>query len=161
MPHKVSSILKDLVLNHGWEARFLRGIIWDIWEDTVGPQIAINAWPQRFAERDIMLVVVSDPVWMQQLCFQRQLLLEKLNEHLPSEARIKNIRFVLGDVARVRSLWHKHSISKIDRPKREHIEFPKHVLVEANSMMEPVSDKELRRAMVDLYLKYSEMNKRS
>ena len=161
MPYKVSGILKDLALKYGWGARLSRGVIWDVWEDIVGPQIVIHAWPERFAEREILVVVVSDPVWMQQLCFQRQLFIDRLNEHLPSMAKIKDIRFVLGDVAEVRSRWIPHKIPKQDMLKKERAQFPKRVLDAANDLMEPVQDQELRQAMTDLYLKYSERKKRN
>jgi hypothetical protein len=161
MPYKVSGILKDLALKYGWGARLSRGMIWDVWEDIVGPQIAIHAWPERFAEREILVVVVSDPAWMQQLYFQRQLFIDRLNEHLPSMAKIKDIRFVLGDVAEVRSRWIPYKIPKRDMPKKRKVQFPKRALDAANDMMEPVRDQELKQAMTSLYLKYSERKKRN
>ena len=159
MPYKVSGILKDLALKYGWGARLSRRMIWDFWEDIVGPQIAIHAWPERFAEREILVVVVSDPVWMQQLCFQRQLFIDKLNENLPSMAKIKDIRFVLGDVAEVRSRWIPHKKPKRDMLKKERVRFPKCVLDAVNDLMEPIQDQDLRQVMTDLYLKYYERKK--
>jgi len=159
MPSKVTGIVKDLALRYGWGARLSRGMIWEIWEEIVGPQVAIHAWPERFKERDILVVVVSDSVWMQQLCFQRQLFIDGLNASLPSGAKIKDIRFVLGDVAEVRSRWVPLKISKKDMLKKQKVQFPKRALDAANDMMEPVRDQELRQAMTSLYLKYSERKK--
>ncbi|MEA1868511.1 MAG: DciA family protein [Thermodesulfobacteriota bacterium] len=159
MPSKVTGIVKGLALRYGWEARLSRGMIWDIWEEIVGPQVAIHAWPERFTERDSLVVVVSDSVWMQQLCFQRQLFIDGLNARLPSGANIKDIRFVLGDVAEVRSRWTPHKIPKKDQMKKGEPQFPKRALDAAKDMMEPVRDQELRQAMTDLYLKYSEQKK--
>ena len=161
MPSKVAGIVKDLALRYGWGARLSRGMIWDVWEEIVGPQVAIHAWPERFTERDILVVAVTDSVWMQQLCFQRQLLIDKLNACLPSGARIKDIRFVLGDVAEVRSRWFFHKAPKRDMLKKGKVRLPKRVLDAAEDMMEPLRDQELRQAMTDLYLKYSERRKRN
>jgi hypothetical protein len=159
MPSKFTGIVKDLALRYGWGARLSRGMIWDDWEEIVGPQVSIHAWPERFTERDILVVVVSDSVWMQQLCFQRQLFIDGLNARLPSGANIKDVRFVLGDVAEVRSRWISRKIPKKDLLKKGKVQFSKRALDAANDMMEPVRDQELRQAMVNLYLKYSERKK--
>jgi hypothetical protein len=159
MPSKVTGILEDLAFRYGWGTRLSRGMIWEDWEEIVGPQVAIHAWPERFTERDILVVVVTDSVWMQQLCFQRQLFIDGLNARLPSGANIKDIRFVLGDVAEVRSRWVSHKIPKRDMLKRGKVELPKRALDDAEEMMEPVHDQDLRQAMTSLYLKYSEQKK--
>ena len=159
MPSKVSGIVKDLALRYGWGTRLSRGKIWEVWEEIVGPQVAIHAWPERFMERDILVVVVTDSVWMQQLCFQRQLFIDGLNARLPSGANIKDIRFVLGDVAEVRSWWISHKILKRDMLEKGKVELQKRALDAANDTMEPVRDQELRQAMKNLYLKYSERKK--
>jgi len=159
MPFNVTGIVKDLALRYGWGARLSRGMIWDVWEEIVGPQVSIHAWPERFSERDNLVVVVSDSVWMQQLCFQRQLFIDGLNARLPSGANIKDIRFVLGDVAEVRSRWIPRKIPKKDPLKKGKVQFPKRALDAAKDMMEPVRDQELRQAMTDLYLKDSERKK--
>ncbi|MEA1991148.1 MAG: DUF721 domain-containing protein [Thermodesulfobacteriota bacterium] len=156
MPSKITGIVKGLALRYGWGARLSRGMIWDVWEEIVGPQISIHAWPERFTERDILVVVVSDSVWMQQLCFQKQLFIDGLNARLSSGTKIKDIRFVLGDVAEVRSRWIPRKIPKKDTLKKQKVRFPKRTLDTANDMMEPVRDQELRQAMTNLYLKYSE-----
>ncbi len=155
-PPRVTGIIKDLALRYGWGARLSRGMIWDVWEEIVGPQVSIHAWPERFTERDILVVVVSDSVWMQQLCFQRQLFIDGLNARLPSGTEIKGVRFVLGSVAEVRSRWIPRKIPKKDLLKKGKPQFPKRALDAAKDMMEPVRDQELRQAMADLYLKYSE-----
>ena len=159
MPSKVTGIVEDLAIRYGWVARLSRGRIWDVWEEIVGPQVSIHAWPERFSERDILVVVVSDSVWMQQLCFQRQLFIDGLNARLPSGTEIKDIRFVLGDVAEVRSRWISHKIPKKDMLKKGKVQFPKRALNTANDMMESVRDQELRQVMTNLYLKYSEQKK--
>ena len=159
MPSKVTGIVKDLALRYGWGVRLSRGMIWEIWEEIVGPQVSIHAWPERFTERDILVVVVSDSVWMQQLCFQRQLFIDGLNARLPSGTKIKDIRFVLGDVAEVKSRWIPHKIPKKDMLKKQKIQVPKRALDAAEDMMGPVRDQELRQAMANLYLKYTEQKK--
>ena len=156
MPSKVTGIVKDLALRYGWGARLSRGMIWDVWEEIVGSQVSSHAWPERFTGRDILVVVVSDSVWMQQLCFQRQLFIDGLNARLPSGTEIKDIRFVLGDVEEVRSRWISHKIPKKDMLKKGKVQFPKRELDAAKDMMEPVRDQDLRQAMANLYLKYSE-----
>ena len=159
MPFNVAGIVRELALRYGWGGRLSRGMIWDVWEEIVGPQVAIHAWPERFSERDILVVVVTDSVWMQQLCFQKQLVIDGLNTRLPSGAKIKDIRFILGDVAEVRSRWFSHKAPKRGMLKKGKAQIPKRALDAAEDMMEPLRDQKLRQAMTDLYLKYSERKK--
>ncbi len=65
----------------------------------------------------------------------------------------------MGDVAEVKSRWIPHKIPKKDMLKKQKIQFPKRALDAAEDMMGPVRDQELRQAMANLYLKYTEQNK--
>ncbi|OPL12533.1 MAG: hypothetical protein AVO38_15000 [delta proteobacterium ML8_D] len=159
MPCSVNEILEKLALRYEWGTRLSRGMIWEIWEEIVGSQVALNAWPERFTERDTLIVVVSDSIWMQQLSFQRQLFINGLNVRLPARSKIKDIRFILGDVSEVRSRWTNHKTYKKTMLKKEKVQFPKPAVDAANNMMKPVRDHELKQAMANLYLKYSEQKK--
>ena len=155
MPSQVSAIIEELGLRFGWGPRLSRRLIWESWEEIVGPQVALHAWPERFRERDTLVVVVSDSVWMQHLSYQRQLFLESLNARLSSMAGIKDITFVLGNVAEVRSLWNMPKKEENVLPKAD-IRLPDSAVRAAEDMMEPIRDEELRQAMTRLYLKYLE-----
>lgn len=66
-----------------WEGtpRLQQYRIWQVWIETVGPQISAHAQPVRV--RDGTLEVrVDQPVWMQQLQLLKPKILARLNEHL-------------------------------------------------------------------------------
>lgn len=68
--------------------------IWDIWEEAVGPRIAERAQPE--ALRNAVLVVsVSSSVWMQELSFLKQKILDRLQQKL-APGIIRDIRFKMG-----------------------------------------------------------------
>ena len=154
MPTSVAEILGEIALRYGWVVRLSRGKIWEVWEEIAGPQVAAHAWPECFRERDTLVVVVSDSVWMQQLSFQGQTLVERLNACLSPRAKIKAIRFVLGDVAGVRSQWVRRKIVKRDVSQKEGDQIQDVSIDMAKDLTAGIRDQELRQAMMDLYLKY-------
>lgn len=68
----------------------------DAWNRAVGPQIAAKAQPDRLRE-GVLYVRVSTSVWMHELQFMKQDILEKLNGILGTAA-VSQIRFFIGDV---------------------------------------------------------------
>jgi len=68
----------------------------DAWNRAVGPQIAAKAQPDRLRE-DVLYVRVSTSVWMHELQFMKQDIIEKLNGTLGAAA-VSQIRFFIGDV---------------------------------------------------------------
>ncbi|HXV81634.1 MAG TPA: DUF721 domain-containing protein [Candidatus Binatia bacterium] len=70
--------------------------VWPIWDDVVGPTIARNAQPEKI-RNGTLFVKVSSPVWMQQLQYMKEMIGERLNQRLKTDA-VKNIFFVVGKV---------------------------------------------------------------
>ena len=70
--------------------------VWPIWNDVVGKPIARNAQPEKIRNGTLFIKVTS-PVWMQQLQFMKEMIVEKLNQRLKAEV-VKNIFFVVGRV---------------------------------------------------------------
>ncbi len=65
-----------------------------IWDQAVGERIAENTVPESM-RRGVLFVNVASSVWMQQLHFLKDEILEKVNNELDS-TRIKEIRFKIG-----------------------------------------------------------------
>ncbi len=55
--------------------------VWDIWERAVGAAISENARPAAFKGR-ILLIHVSNSMWLHQLQFLKDELVDKLNDAL-------------------------------------------------------------------------------
>jgi len=79
--------------------------VWPIWNDVVGKTIALNAQPEKI-RNGTLFVKVTSPVWMQQLQFMKEMIVEKLNQRLKSEV-VKTIFFMVG---------------RIDAPESESVE---------------------------------------
>jgi predicted nucleic acid-binding Zn ribbon protein len=70
--------------------------VWPIWNEVVGDMIARNAQPEKIRQ-GTLFVKVSSPVWMQQLQYLKETIVEKINRELGKEV-VKNIFFVIGKV---------------------------------------------------------------
>lgn len=83
-PSPLSTLLADSFRGSPLEKRLGEVEIWRIWGEVVGKQIAAKAWPSRFANGMLTVVVISAP-WMQQLNFMKRDIAERLNEKLGSK----------------------------------------------------------------------------
>ncbi|MEJ2660011.1 MAG: DUF721 domain-containing protein [Desulfobacteraceae bacterium] len=70
--------------------------VWDLWNITVGPEIAANARPAAFKGRRL-LVHVSNSSWLHHLRYMEKELIEKINGALGAE-RIETIQLKIGPV---------------------------------------------------------------
>lgn len=86
----LNSVLHDMKVDGGTEHVMLR----DIWNQAVGARIAENTRPE-FVREGVLFVNVANSVWMQELHFLRDKILEKVNSELDS-TQIKEIRFKIG-----------------------------------------------------------------
>jgi predicted nucleic acid-binding Zn ribbon protein len=59
--------------------------IWTFWEESVGPAIAKNARPAWLKDKRLR-VTVTDPIWLQELQFEKIRIIERLNHKLGREA---------------------------------------------------------------------------
>jgi hypothetical protein len=68
--------------------------IWKLWDGAVGKKIAEHARPFSI-KKGILLVMVTDSIWLQELEFKTEVIKERLNSKLQRKA-IKKIRFRVG-----------------------------------------------------------------
>ena len=69
--------------------------IWKVWDGVVGERIAEHARPS-WIRKGVLMVKVTDSVWLQDLEFMAEMIREKLNSRLQREA-IRKIRFKVGE----------------------------------------------------------------
>lgn len=72
--------------------------IFKIWDGVVGPAISQNARPAWIRDGSLR-VSVSGPIWLQELEFASEAIMDKLNEALGREA-VQKIEFRLGNTKR-------------------------------------------------------------
>jgi predicted nucleic acid-binding Zn ribbon protein len=96
-PLSLGAVLKDVlpsIQKGGGSLDYL--MLCRLWRETVGETIAMHTCPAS-VHKDILSVHVASSVWMQQLHFLRDTILEKLNLSLSSHP-LKGIRFKIGHV---------------------------------------------------------------
>ena len=72
--------------------------IWRVWDDSVGKNIADHARPS-WIKKGVLMVKVTDNVWLQELEFMTEKIRERLNSKLKRDA-IKKIRFKVGTLSK-------------------------------------------------------------
>ena len=152
-PIPISSLLGELIRKKGWKKQLNRNRVFLIWDELVGPQIAHHAQPQVIRGK-VLWINVSDSVWIQQLQFQKIMILEQINRNI--DTSIEDIRFSID--------------SSLDRPLPEPEPEPEPAPVkykidpEKKARMEElfssVENKEVRQAMERLWLKLDKANKK-
>jgi len=90
--------LKDIIsgLLKGTEMSFnpADAQIWSVWEEAVGKGIAGHAHP-AWIKNGTLRVNVSDPIWLQEVEYFKDTIIEKLNGKLGRTA-VKKIEFRFG-----------------------------------------------------------------
>ena len=91
--HVLERTLKRLGLTQGIHTHRA----FEIWDDAVGPQVALHAQPDRISNR-VMRVRVDHNTWLQQLAYMKTLILSRLNEQL-GEGTLTDLDLRLGKAA--------------------------------------------------------------
>jgi hypothetical protein len=69
--------------------------LWKLWDGAVGVEIASHARPSSI-KKGVLVVKVSDSVWLQELEFRAHEIIERINQALQRGA-ITKIRFRIGE----------------------------------------------------------------
>ena len=93
----VSDILRSVLQKKGIPLNLENQRMARAWDSAVGPRIAAQTRPDTI-RRGILFVRVSNSVWMQQLHYLKQEIIEKVNRTLGEEV-IGNLFFTIGDVS--------------------------------------------------------------
>ncbi|MEI6125103.1 MAG: DUF721 domain-containing protein, partial [Pseudomonadota bacterium] len=92
----LNDILNSLLHTVKFESRMEHVMLRDTWSQAVGQRIAENTTPASLRS-GVLFVNVSNSVWMQELNFMKDKILEKINSSLASQ-KFKEIRFKIGHV---------------------------------------------------------------
>ncbi len=77
----MGSLISDMLQKRGLEDKVREYRTWQIWDETVGPQIAARARPVRIRE-GVLEIRIDQAVWMQTLQLMKPKILVLLNERL-------------------------------------------------------------------------------
>ena len=90
----IKEVIDDLFITSALRINLDDARIWKIWDRVVGKDIAEHARPSTI-NRGILLVKVTDSVWVQELEFMAETIKDKLNNRLRTDA-VRKIRFKVG-----------------------------------------------------------------
>jgi hypothetical protein len=121
--------------------------VWPVWNDVVGKPIARNAQPEKI-RNGTLFVKVTNPVWMQQLQFMKEMIAEKLNQRLRGEV-VKNIFFVVGRIDSDIELNESKS------PPAQETQLENSRIDVDEAFLESVKDPEIRQVFKRLVKRYS------
>ena len=113
--------------------------IWEVWDGVVGKKVAKHARPSQI-NKGVLIVKVTDSVWLQELEFMAETIREGLNSTLQRTA-VKKIRFKVGVPQGTKQVRKGEAEQMPDRtlaPEKE---------IEMNKILSRVKDKELRSSL--------------
>ena len=96
---KLGDILNHFLRKRNILLSFEKQRLQEIWSRAVGAQIAEQTSPDRLS-KGALSVKVSSSVWMQQLHFLKEEIINKINQQVGTEF-VKNIFFSIGEVSPV------------------------------------------------------------
>ncbi len=159
-PVQIGSLLDGLATRYRWQKRLSRNTIWQQWPEIAGEAIAKHSWPMKFKERDVLVLAVSDSVWMQQLSLQKLMLLEAINRTLPPESMVRDLHFTMENIDQVRknhsattSAPKAHSETVCIQPEKIPETEKQNINQHAKAVTEPVKDEELKEVLQRAYVK--------
>ena len=92
----IGGIIQDVLKTCRCEPGENLAQVWDLWDGVVGETIALNARPEAFKGK-ILLVHVTSSAWMHQLQFLKDNIIEKINDAL-GETGVEEMKFKIGPV---------------------------------------------------------------
>ena len=113
--------------------------IGDMWEAVVGPHIAKKATPEGIRNGILQVSVVSS-VWMQELTFMKQQILERINQACVSSG-VKDIRFRLERTLQGMDNFDKEMLPELTEEEQKAIE----------QQTAAVTDRDLRDSLQSLF----------
>jgi hypothetical protein len=122
---KLSFTLPGILKDKGWERKFDQHRVFLEWDNLVDETIAAHSRPLKVV-KDVLWLEVENSAWMQQLQYQKIILLETLNAYLDI-SRFSDIRFALQEKKKKKRRRQESSLSYISPPPEEVAQFEKQI----------------------------------
>ena len=90
----LKDIISDLFKENTLPFNIKDARIWMVWDEVVGPSISKNAQPSGIRDKKLK-VIVSNPIWLQELQFTEESIRDQINMKLGRKA-IQKIDFRVG-----------------------------------------------------------------
>ncbi len=135
-PTGISSIIDTILTRKGLKKKIGLYRALEVWDDTVGAQIAANTEPVAI-RRGVLEVKVSNHGWLQQLQFLKPEIVEKLNRRIGKRV-VKNLFLRIGEIGKEEECRHDSAgeLSKVELSEKE--------IGEIETLLEEVRDDGVR-----------------
>ncbi|MDH3390929.1 MAG: DUF721 domain-containing protein [Desulfobulbaceae bacterium] len=142
-PVEISRLLSTVFENRKWRSKLELHRVFEFWNKTVGKEIAAVAQPYLIRGH-VLWVKVRDSIWMQQLHFQKMLLLENINKQLVNE-KFSDIHFQLDSSLSAPMEPETEKQKPIFLDKKKEQEFDK--------LISPLENDDLKTSLKSLWVK--------
>ena len=142
-PVEISRLLSTVFENRKWRSKLELHRVFEFWNKTVGKEIAAVAQPYLIRGH-VLWVKVRDSIWMQQLHFQKMLLLENINKQLVNE-KFSDIHFQLDSSLSAPMEPETEKQKPIFLDKKKEQEFDK--------LISPLENDDLKASLKSLWVK--------
>jgi hypothetical protein len=152
-PVSIGDVLLESLKRHGFDGRIREHTIWDAWGEIVGNTIAQYSQPENI-KNGLLVVKVSDPIWMQQLQFMKEIIIEKTNERL-KKPLVKKIYLKIGECVSEKVVTKEN----IEPNSWNSIELDKDCLRKVDLATSEISDPDLQESIRKLMIKEKKLKK--
>ena len=142
-PVEISRLLSTVFENRKWRSKLELHRVFEFWNKTVGKEIAAVAQPYLIRGH-VLWVKVRDSIWMQQLHFQKMLLLENINKQLVNE-KFSDIHFQLDSSLSAPMEPETEKQKPVFLDKKQEQEFDK--------LISPLESDDLKASLKSLWVK--------
>ena len=142
-PVEISRLLSTVFENRKWRSKLELHRVFEFWNKTVGKEIAAVVQPYLIRGH-VLWVKVRDSIWMQQLHFQKMLLLENINKQLVNE-KFSDIHFQLDSSLSAPMEPENEKQKPVFLDKKQEQEFDK--------LISPLENDDLKASLKSLWVK--------
>ncbi len=142
-PSGIGEILEVQCRRLGLSRRMNEQRLLGAWSEVVGEGVAERTQPVRIENR-VLLLKVTNSVWMQQLQFMKELIIKKLHDKTGIDW-VKDLRFYIGEVENT-ARGAKKQLAKRDWPRLNESD-----LENISRQVSGLQDPEMKKILSELY----------
>ena len=94
---KVASVLEIALRKYGLEDKITKYKFVANWPEIIGEAISKRSMPE-YIQNKTLYIRVSDSAWVQELSFQKPVIIRRLQKFLEKDTVVRDIRFFVGQI---------------------------------------------------------------
>lgn len=133
----LAAVLPGLSRDNGWQRKLKLHSVFDHWTVIVDEDVAKHAEPLKIVQ-NVLWVEVENSAWIQQLQYQKLIILDALNEFL-QDVQLEDIRLVIKD---------ERKVEKHEGPSVRFVSPPADEIAAFEDQAATIKDEDAREALV-------------